>query len=271
MRLDWLVVLTLSSCTGDKDDSKPGDDSGDPTDDSGTDDSGADDSGTDDSGTASTAICTEPTEVPCQDELVLNLSLHEEVTEGKVTTTVDGDDFLTLVDATAGGFNSASQNPWVYVKFSDAGATRVDIGDETALGSMDWDLSVRRFVLRLNGGSSGPSCVGAAADHSKSYEEITKVPAGISYGLDDYMTEDCSFVNDTSGLEGSPQVVLGPWWEYPGCVATTGTPFYVQLADGHVLKLRVESYYETDQETCNEKGMAVADGGWILLRWRMLD
>ena len=69
-----------------------------------------------DSDTQSTgpeAVCTEPAEVECLDELILNLGLHDEVAEGLVSTSTDGDDFLTAVDGTAGGYSSAAQNPWI--------------------------------------------------------------------------------------------------------------------------------------------------------------
>ena len=251
-RAAW-VCLSLISCTDDKDDSNP---------------TGGDDSGTDDSGTNKTC---EPTKVACQDEMVLDLSLHERVTEGKVATTTDGDDFVTTIDGSAGGYTDAANNPWTYVKFESDGAVRVDIGDETALISQDWDLAAHRFVLRLNGGSSGPSCVGAAAVPGSTYEEIESVPAGVSYHTDDFYTDDCTMINDSSGLPGSPQVVLGPWWEYPGCVATTGTPFFVQVADGRVLKMVVEEYYSHgEQETCNETGAMGEHSGYYTIRWAWL-
>ena len=248
-----LVCLSLFACKDDKDeDSDPaGDDSG----------------ANDDTGTER----CEPTKVACQDELVLDLSLHDEVTEGEVETTTDGDDFVTSIDASAGGYTDAANNPWVYVKFQTDGAVRVDITDEEALLSQDWDLAAHRFVVRLNGGSSGPSCVGAAVVPSSTYEELDAAPAGVTYYTDDFYTDDCTIINDSSGLPGSPQVVLGPWWEYPGCVATTGTPFLVQVADGRVLKLVVEEYYANgQQETCNETGSGGPDSGFFKIRWAWL-
>lgn len=248
-----LVCLSLFACNGDKDeDSNPT----------------GDDSGTgDDTGTGKTC---EPTKVACQDELVENLSLHEEVTDGKVATTKDGADFVTTIDATAGGFTQAENNPWVYVKFETDGAVRVDIGDETALLSQDWDLAAHRFVLRLNGGSSGPSCVGAAVVPGSTYAELAKAPAGVTYHSDEFYTDDCTMIEDSFGL-GSPQVVLGPWWEYPGCVATTYTPFLVQVADGRVLKMVVEEYYSHgEQEICNETGAMGEHSAEFTIRWAWL-
>jgi hypothetical protein len=209
----------------------------------------------------------------CVDQMILDLSLHaDKVSEGAVTTTRDGDDFLTVVDATAGGFGQSDNNPWVYVKFRANGATRVDIDDETALESVDWDMSLRRFIVRLNGGDSGPSCVGAVSLLERTYEQIDTVPEGLDYLVDDYYPDDCTIVNDSSGLPGSPQVVLAPWWSYPGCVATTSMPHLIRLANGTVIKLVVDQYYEdaTAQATCNAEGMAPpgAVSAVFTLRWR---
>lgn len=216
-------------------------------------------------------VCESPSEVPCIDDLILDLGLQGDATsDGEVTTSTEGDDFVTAVDARAGGTQQASNNPWVYVKFDEDGAHRVDIDDETALTSMDWDLAARRFILRLNSGTSGPSCVGAAALYDSDYADVTEVPEGVTYGFDDFYTEDCTMVNDSSGLPGSPQVVLGPWWEYPGCVATSGIPFLVQVADGRVLKLRVEQYYGEGQDVCNESGTMGGESGRISMRWQWL-
>ncbi len=226
----------------------------------------------DTSGTPAAEVC-DATEVPCLDEMIQDLSLHDDkVSDGEVVTTTEGADFVTTVDASAGGYDQASNNPWVYVKFDTGGAARVDIDDETALESLDWDLSLRRFILRLNGGDSGPSCVGAAVmGEGYTYEDLTEAPSGVSYQMDDFYTDDCTIVNDSSGLPGSPQVVLGPWWDYESCLETTGQPFLIQLADGRVIKFRVETYYGGDgQEECNSTGSTTADGGYITIRWAFI-
>lgn len=235
----------------------------------------AGDPGTKD-GTGTTApepvvpACTEQTPVSCEDELILDLSLHDDlVSDGRVRTDADGADFVTKIDATAGGLDAAPSNPWVYVRFTEEGAERVDIDDETALESMEWHLAARRFVLRLNGGSSGPSCVGAAPFLEKSYDELTEVPDDVEFVTDDFYTAECGFIGDSFGLE-SAQVVLTPWWEYPGCVATTKVPFLVQLDDGHVIKLRVDQYYAEGQASCNQDGVPGSDGGNFEIRWTYL-
>lgn len=246
MRFVPLLSLALAACNGDD---------------------------SDDTDVVSTAVCDQPTDVACVDQMILDLSLHDDkvATDADVVTTTEGTDFVTAVDATAGGFGNEANNPWVYVKFTETGAQRVDLDDEAALESMDWDIAARRFILRLNGGSSGPSCVGAAAFLEKSYEELTAVPDGIAFVQDDYYTDDCTIVNDSSGLPGSPQVAMGPWWEYAGCLQTTGHPFLIQLADGKVIKLVVEQYYAQDQDVCNSTGSGGSDSGNLVWRWAFVE
>lgn len=218
------------------------------------------------------AVCTEQTELVCLDQAILDLSLQDDaVSDGAVTTTTEGDDFVTAVDASAGGYNNATSNPWVYVRFEDTGAVKVEIDDETALESMDWDMSLRRFMVRLNGGDSGPSCVGATTLLEQSYEDMSVSVDALTYYVDQFYTSDCTIINDSSGLPGSPQLSLGSWWEYPGCVKTTNYPHVVQLANGRYIKLRIEQYYGSGQDDCNASGTPGTDSGEIVLRWRFLN
>jgi hypothetical protein len=217
------------------------------------------------------AVCTTPTAIQCEDQIILDLSLHDDlISDGDVETTTDGADFVTTVDASAGGMNEASDNPWVYVKFTDTGAVRVDLADEPALESMDWDIAARRFGLRLNGGVSGPSCVGAAVFLESTYDELTTVPAGIEYVQEAFYTDSCTYVPDSFGLN-SPQVVLSPWWSYESCVETTGHPALIRLADGRVIKFVVEAYYGTGQDDCNSDGTPGGDSANFTWRWAFVD
>lgn len=216
-------------------------------------------------------VCEEPSEPACVDQLILDLSLHDDkISDGAVDTTTDGDDFVTTIDASAGGFGQSASNPWVYIKFTEAGAEKVEIDDESALESMDWDMSLRRFIVRLNGGSSGPSCVGAATFLESTYDDLNDVPEGVPFVQDGYYTADCTLINDSSGLPDNPQVALGAWWEYPGCVATSLHPHLIQLADGSIIKLVVESYYESNQEDCNDNSVPGTGSGKFTLRWKFL-
>lgn len=219
-----------------------------------------------------TPVCTEQEPVACFDDLLIDLSLQTDVSNGAVSSDPDGNDWVSDVDASAGGVTEAPSNPWVYVKFTDAGLERVDIDDESALESMEWHLAARRFVLRLNGGSSGPSCVAAAALPGADYDTVTLDDMeGANFFEDDYYSASCDLINDSSGLPGSPQVALGPWWSYPNCVATTGVPFLIQLDTGRVLKFTVPRYYGTQQAGCNNNSTPGGDSANYRFRWSFLN
>ncbi len=246
----WLLALLLAACDGAGDDTEApgetGDDTGQPT-----------------------SRCPDPTPPPCLDAMILGLSLHDDlVSDGAVSTTQDGTDFVTVVDATAGGFGNDSDHPWVYVRFEATGASRVDLDDEAALESQDWHLALRRSQLRLNGGDGGPSCVGADERVTSDYAGITSIPADAEFELEDFYDDECEIRLEPYDLY--PDYVLGGWWEYGACLMTTMVPYLIQLDDGRVLKLVVEAYYATGQEACNEGGSAGTDSGTITLRWSFL-
>ncbi|MFZ5475129.1 MAG: HmuY family protein [Myxococcota bacterium] len=224
----------------------------------------------DDTGTEPVELlCEEPVEPSCVDELIQELSFQDdEVSEGEVSHAEDGADFVTLVDATAGGMNQSSSNPWVYVRFTRTGAERVDVNDEDSLEDMTWHLALRRYQLRLNSGDSGPSCVHGAEMSRRTYEELTSVPDALEWEAEDFYDDDCELRTDALG---GPETVMNGWWAYGSCVETTLTPYLLQLEDGGVLKVVVESYYEGDgQAECNEGGSTREEGGWITLRWQFL-
>ncbi|TVQ93381.1 MAG: hypothetical protein EA397_04490 [Deltaproteobacteria bacterium] len=215
--------------------------------------------------------CEEPADLTCLDELILRLGMHgDRVSEGVVTSVDHGDYFESTVDARAGGFGQSDNNPWLYVRFTEQGLEKVEIDDETALEDMTWHLAAKRFILRLNGGTSGPSCVGAAPVLERDFEDLTQVPDGVRFFQDDFMLEDCTIINDSSGLPDSPQVALSAWWSYPGCVATSGVPFLIQLEDGRTVRLVVDRYYAQGQETCNVHNNPGRDGALLGWRWSFL-
>lgn len=219
------------------------------------------------------AICTTATEVRCVDEMILDLSLHDDLTsDDLVQTAVDGTDFVTTIDARAGGMNAASANPWVYVKFTDEGAVRVDIDDETALESMDWHLAAKRFMLRLNGGNSGPSCVSAVGFPSEAYGALSAAPSDtMAWTMDSFYSSECVLQEDQSGMPGSFPTAIGGWWRYESCVETTLTPYYIRLDSGKVIEAVVEAYYENAQVGCNENGAPGDNSAWYTLRWHWVE
>ncbi len=222
-----------------------------------------------------TPLCTEPTEVTCSDAILLEMNLQKDPTKGAITSAADGAGWTSNIDATAGGAFASTPDSYTYGKFTADGLTKVEIGDEDSLVSMDWDIAFRRYVVRINSGDSGPSCVQAAPIPGKSYEEVTAIPDSPSYHVDDYFTDSCEIIPDGSGLPNSPATALSGYWTYPGCVKMTGRVFLVALANGKHVKLIVDDYYFPDAQTqCNTSGSVPMSGSGsanFIVRWSFLD
>ena len=232
------------------------------------------------------ATCTEPADVPCRDFLLGQLNMNPtDVAPGEIGSESDGaGTFEVDVDATAGVVPPSLSGPdgYVYARFTDEGLEKVALNDDASFGSMDWDIAFRRFVIRLNSGTSGPSCVTAARTASSTeFDALDAVPADLDFNAESFTTgsdlaaengePECDLVPDGSGLPGAPGVVLQNWWRYPGCVATTGNVYVLALANGRHVKFVVTQYYGSGQDTCNEEGTAGSDSGRIHLRYGFLD
>lgn len=218
--------------------------------------------------------CTEPAVVDCEDEVFVALTMDLNANApGLIDSTPVGGVFEVDVDATAGGFQGT--DGWVYGRFTDDGLLKVDISDIDSLGSMDWDIAFRRFVIRVNSGYGGPSCVTAARTAADTdFDALAAVPADLRFNTEEFMSdpEGCTIVADGSGL-GSPGVVLQNWWTYPGCVATTGNVYVLSLKDGRRLKLVVTQYYGGDgaQDACNDLFETTGESARIKLRYAFFE
>ena len=238
--------------------------------DAGTGDAG----GVEDGGTTLEPICTDPTPVPCEDEAIQILDLKDTVASGLVGNTQQADgSFISIVEAMAGGAFNVKES-YTYVTFEDDGLQKVEIDDWTALGSMDWDAGFRRYIARLNGGDSGPSCTGARRmPPGTTFDDVTE-PQETTFLYDDDLTDTCELVPDGSGLPSSPATVLASYYTYDSCVQMTGNVYVIQLKSGRQVKLEVLGYYFPldEQEACNAGGgMAGGTSAKWTLHWAFLN
>ena len=181
---------------------------------------------------------------PCESEWRTAISPQLNVTTGKVTTTT-GATNKTLVDATAGGMNGASKNPFVYISLKDG--KRVDIDDYAAKKSTAWDLAIRRTVIRVNGGDSGPGKGAVAILSGKKLADITKVPDSSAFATDDFLSTACAIKrnpinNIWTAIGGS----TGMWYDYSSgahAVQPKKQAYVIRTAAGDHVKLTIDSYY----------------------------
>ncbi len=211
-----------------------------PVDDAGSDAGPADAATQQDAGNG---LLCEVQQPECSDEMIQQISLQDFVSTGAVSGSESGGVFTTEIDASAGGMQGATSNPFVYIKFTPDGAVKVEIDDEASLDSQDWDLAARRTFARLNSGDSGPSCV-LGAEVSGDFDAVTTAPA--SFSEEDFFSDSCDYVVDSrfSGFDG-PDSLLKTFWEMSESgmgVDMTGQVYVLQLADGSHLKLVFDAY-----------------------------
>jgi hypothetical protein len=229
----------------------------------------------DDGADADVEVSGKLNEVRCTDQSISKLTLlSDEPNPAEVINDQQADGFLTEIDVTAGGMSP--KHPYVYMKFSEEGLKPVAINDEEAFESLDWDIAARRYVIRLNSGVSGPGLVkGGRTKPKTTFDSVEDVPDGLEFRVEEYFTDSCDFINDSSGI-GSPGTALASFWSYEMCVAMTHNVYVVQVnrpKPRHV-KLEVMSYYFPDrQKICDETGTVPepTGAGHMKLRWAFLD
>ncbi len=221
-------------------------------------------------------VCTAPAEIACEDQVVQGINLQNDVAPGALTTEPDpAGGFISSIDATAGGAFTSDPDSYVYGRFTEAGLEKVEISDEQSLTQMDWDIAFRRYVVRINSGNSGPSCVAAARVPGVTYDSLTAAPDNLTFRTDEYFSASCEVIPDGSGLPGAPATALSGFWSYEeSCVAMSDFVYVVRLADGQQVKLNVDSYYLPDvQEQCDSTGMVPMMGAGAAnyrVRWAFL-
>ena len=151
-----------------------------------------------------------------------------------------------MIDATAGGFAAAKDNPWVYVRLSDA--VQVAVTDPEADGSLEWDLALKRDVIRTNGGDSGPGSAGAART-TNAFAGVTSADVtGATFAVDDFLDAQCEALTDPTG---KPLTAMADWYDYDsGAMTLSPKPltFIVRAADGQThYKLEIVDYYLTPE------------------------
>ncbi len=217
-------------------------------------------------------VC-EASQVTCTEQTIDRLSLLSAVSTGEVREegTTAGE-FHTFIDTRAGGLTPTMS--YTYLRFTPTGLTQVQIHDQAALASTDWDIAVRRYTMRVNSGTSGPSCVAVAnTPEGTAFASVTsKSAAAGEFKTEAWFDASCTLIPDDSGL-GGPATLLGGFWTYQSCVEMTGRIFIVRLADGRHVKLEVTGYYEPSaQQVCNETHSVPqpSGSGSIRIKWAFL-
>jgi len=156
------------------------------------------------------------------------------------------------VDATAGGINNAKKNARIYIKLD---GTKVEISDEAAFTSSDWDLALKRTDLYTNGGDSGPG-KGAGRLVNKDFAAVTAVDAE-NVSQERFFTGDCEPNVDEASFVAT---TFTGWYDYAESNniprAKKGISFVVKSADGTLHKVGIISNTGNPDGTTNAPATA---------------
>ncbi|GAB4569129.1 MAG: hypothetical protein Tsb0020_23120 [Haliangiales bacterium] len=167
---------------------------------------------------------------------------------------------VELLAQGSGGFDvrveAKSDDDWIYLDLASAvGVARA--ADEPPPASASWDIALRRFHIKLNGGASGPGQAATAWLGEVGFDDIDQVPAGAEFVTDEA---------DADG-DGAPEYVMSTgetrWYDY-NLMTHVLTPkqgtFVVRASTGATYyRFEIRSYYD-------DAGTA----GYPRIRWSAL-
>ena len=216
--------------------------------------------------------CPAPKEVACIDQTIDQLRLFPAVNPAVVTTEAKGSGvFESRIDARAGTVNPTMS--FVYVRFGADTLEKVAIGDEQAFESMDWDVAFRRYIIRVNSGASGPSCV-EAAESGAPFNSLAAVPAALGFEKDIFLEPPACMATGPLNELGGPLTAISTFYNYINCLTMTGEVFVIKLRDGRHVAMEVLAYYPKNvQDACNSSGSLPAGssgGGQYHIRWKLI-
>jgi len=181
----------------------------------------------------------------CTAALEQALGPIDTVSTGDVIVLATNGSTKTLyIDASAGGSQNQKTNPWIYLNL--ASTTKVQVTDKSAYGSTDWDLALKRPLIRTNSGDGGPGQGGAVFLDGAMFANVTSTDAT---GLltEDWFDATCTLQTDPTGAIAT---TFAPWYDYDQAThALSPHPgvFVVRGGDGALYKLQILDYYATPQ------------------------
>lgn len=134
-----------------------------------------------------------------------------------------------------------ADSAFIYFSF-DKGDT-VNIANPA--NSLEWDVGFKRTTIVVNSGTSGPGNGGAGWLEGVNFEDVTTVPEGFEFAIDD--------TNNTSGSSlAIPTGSGNGWYTYTGppnhwILAIEDRVFLFRTADEKYAKVKFISYYASGE------------------------
>lgn len=209
-------------------------------------DAGAPDASTPDAGTPDAS--EGPDADPCADPTAA-LPTNYRPIDAVSTGVVEVVDSTATIDASAGGGADVADTPFVYLKFTADGLIKVDITDVDSYDNATWDLAIKRFVFRVNGGDSGTGGVSVAIVAAETLADVTELPPEDAFITDDWFSEECTLNVGQTG--GEPATALVNWYDYDfanNVLSPKAEVYVLKLSDGSVITLDIKDYYHDDTD-----------------------
>ena len=156
-------------------------------------------------------------------ELIEAWPLNDKVSTGSFEATEENGVWSVTLDASAGGLQGSSQNPFLYVDLD--GGAKLDITDPTAVrDDTTWEIAFRRTGAFINGGDAGPGAVEIARVTGTSFDAVTaaNMPGNSRFITEVSVDEDCQVIAPSSGFgtvrtvfeQLNPDTTSGSWYNY---------------------------------------------------------
>ncbi|MFW5967186.1 MAG: HmuY family protein [Persicimonas sp.] len=194
-----------------------------------------------DDGAGSNDSC-DPEEVAA-DQVAENATVND----GSVSFDSDGEVQMATIDASSGGVEEAADHSFIYLDLQEG--EELELSDEEAFGDADWTIGVRRAVIRLNSGDSGPG-PWMVTRIDENWEEAETPGRDADWREDDYVTEDCEVV--TEGRD-TIRTGFGIWYDYDSETHEVSVPESTTWAlynssTHQVIKFGIDSYDDATYE-----------------------
>lgn len=159
----------------------------------------------------------------------------------------------SVTDSTVYIHSSAEKDPWVYFSFEKG---ILNLTEEAAMTSLEWDLAFQRYYIRTNSGTSGKGQGGAIDMNKTSFDKVTNVPKS-GYVVD----EEIDMVTGMTGSvkkSGNPAFKCSDrmgWAHFNAPVSMTwsynNNVFAIQTADGKNWAKIIMKTYKSEKEQGN--------------------
>ena len=182
----------------------------------------------------------------CAEDLSQGLTPPDAPAESaRVSSTLQAD------GSTATRVDASRMNTWVYFQL----ASGKEVTPQDPQSSVDWDLGIQRFQIKVNGGVSGKAGVEVALVTDTRFDSLLVAPSS------GYVTDD----PPASGTSTEPSYAFtqgGTWYAYdPDThILTPKEQVYVVHSQaGAYYKLQVTAYYDK-----------AGSSGYPVFRWKAL-